>query len=104
MCGYEDLRNGASSRPIEVRRDSAHGVLVGRYKFCMSPATDDPHDAITFTPALSVRARLCHFTGKLKPGNVLVSARRRSISTLPLQKVCAIECGTSHVNEDFIRP
>jgi hypothetical protein len=69
----------------------------------MGPATDDPHHAIAFTPAVSVRAELCDFAGKFQPRNVRGSTPRRSISTLPLQKVRAIESSTSHVHEYFLR-
>jgi hypothetical protein len=69
----------------------------------MGPATDDPHHAIAFTPAVSFRAELCDFAGKFQPGNVLGSARRRSISTLSLQEIGAIERGTLHLDKYILR-
>ena len=103
MCGYEDLRNGARGRPLEIRRHRGHCILMRRHKFGMGSATDDPHNAIAFLPALSVRAQLCHFTGKFQPGNVLRKRPAAQHIDLPLQKVRAIERATAHVNENFVR-
>ncbi len=102
--GYENFRNGARGGPIEIRRHVAHCILMRCHKFSMGSATDDPHDAIAYLPALSVRAWLHHFAGKFKSGNVLRRAGRCRISTLPLQKICTVERSTPHVNEDFMRP
>src|SRR5689334_7824377 len=74
-----------------------------RYKFCVGSTADDSHDAIAFSPAVRVSAWLRHLAGKFQPGNVLSGVRRRSISTLPLQKIGTIERSTSHVNENFVR-
>ena len=101
ISGYEDLGNGACGRPLEIRRHGAHGILMRRHKLGMSSAPDYSHDPIASMPALRVRAYLRHFAGKFEPGNVLGSPRRRSVSTLSLQKVRAIESGTPHVNDDF---
>ena len=81
MCGYEDLRNSARGRPLEVRWHGGHCILMRRHKFRMGSTTDDPHNAIPFLPTVSVRAQLRYFAGKFKPGDVLGSARRRRISS-----------------------
>jgi hypothetical protein len=78
--------------------------LIGRHEFRVGSTADDPHHAISVLPAVSVGAELCYFPGKFQPGDVLRSAGRRSVSTQPLQKVRAIECGTLHVNDDFLGP
>src|SRR5215211_8396400 len=81
MCGYEDFRNGPRRRPLEVRWYGRYCVLMCPHEFRMGPATGDPHNAVAFMPAVSVRAQLCYFTRKFQPRNVLGSARRRSIFT-----------------------
>jgi hypothetical protein len=77
---------------------------MDRYKFGMGSASDDPHHAIPFTPTASVRAQFRDFAGEFQSRDVLWSVGRRSVSTRPLQEVCAIQRGTTHPYEDFVRP
>src|SRR4051794_23051994 len=80
-CGYEDLRNTARVRPLEVRRNSGECIFVRSHKFGMSATTDDTHDTIAFMPALSIRTQFDNFAGKLQSRDVLRNAGRRRIST-----------------------
>jgi hypothetical protein len=103
VCGYEDLRNSARGRPLEVRWHGGQCILMGRDEFGMGSATDDAHDGIPFVPPLSIRAQLRDLSGKFQPRDVFSSTRGRSISTYPLQEVGAIQCGTVHTNENLVR-
>src|ERR1043165_6997182 len=85
MRSHEDFRNRARVSQLEIRRHCGDCVLMSCHKLSMCSTTDNPHHAITFTPAASVRSRLRNFTREFEPRDVLRHARRRSVSTSPLQ-------------------
>src|SRR5690348_10280695 len=102
-CSDEDFRHSTRRRPVKVCRHCGNSIFMSRQQLRVSAAANDPQHTITFTPALRVPAALCDFTRKLQPRN-LRSTRRRSVSTLPLQKICAIERSAPHMNEHFLGP
>ena len=102
MRRYEDFGNRARGGPLEFRRYGCDCILMCCHKLRVRSTSNDSHHAIASLPTVSVRAQLRDFAGKLKPGNVLRSTRRRSISTRPLQQICAIQRGTPHANENFL--
>jgi hypothetical protein len=98
----ESFRDGRRFSPIEIGRDFDQVALRHKQIIGLRAASREAEDALPRAKRANLASNFCDLAREFEAGDVLRDSLGSRVQASSLQKVCAVQSGGTHADEDAV--